>query len=206
MDKSVYQRPSKPATMTVTRRREAPDMVLPELPTVVEVDKYSECHVTPPDVAERMVDYLGPVGDFMTLEPSAGTGNLIDALYQSGHSRFELTAIERHYGLCGEIRKRFNGDQFVDPIAQCFLDYAHEAAGKIEFPRILMNPPFRAVKKHMSAALSLLGRNGHPVATLVALVPVTYNHEDAETLEKLGPDTFPSAKVWTKIIRIEKEC
>jgi hypothetical protein len=54
-----------------------------------------------------------------------------------------------------------------------------------------MNPPFSDVRKHISAALSLMGRDGHAEpATLVALVPV---------------DTFSTARVNTKIIRIRKD-
>ncbi len=203
MDKSLYQRPNKPKQLTVKKREAAPEGALPTLPKPLQVDAYSECHVTPPDVAARMVDYLGSAGDFLTLEPSAGTGNLIQALYAAGHSRCELTAVERHAGLCQAIRQRFTGQLYIDPINQCFLEYAAEAAAKIEFPRIIMNPPFKTVKRHMKAALSLLGYGGHAVATLIALVPVTFQHENADTLETLSRDTFSTAQVSTKIIRIE---
>ncbi len=203
MDHSVYCRPNKPRTMAVTRRKEASVMTRPELPQVIEVDRASECHVTPGEVAARMVDYLGPAGDFLTLEPSAGTGNLLQALYDVGHSRYELVAIERHHGLCGAIRKRFKDSRYIDPIQQCVLDYEEAAHGKIEYPRIIMNPPFRAVKKHLCAALRLLGCGGHDAATLVALVPITYQHNDAETLEVLDRETFSAAAVSTKIIRFE---
>jgi hypothetical protein len=75
----------------------------------------------------------------------------------------------------------------------------------VEFPRVIMNPPFSDVRKHVAAALSLMGRGGHAEpATLVALVPITFQHDDAETLETLPPDTFATAKVHTKIIRIER--
>ena len=37
---------------------------------------------------------------------------------------------------------------------------------------------------------------------LVALVPITFQHDEAETLENLSNDTFSAAKVNTKIIRI----
>ena len=53
----------------------------------------------------------------------------------------------------------------------------------------------------MNAALSLLGRNGHQDAILVALVPITYKHEDMETLDILERDTLPHINVSTKIIR-----
>ncbi len=66
-----------------------------------------------------------------------------------------------------------------------------------------MNPPFRAVQKHMAAALSLLGCGGHKSASLVAIVPITYNHDNMEVMEELGNETFPLAKVSTKIIRTQ---
>ncbi len=56
----------------------------------------------------------------------------------------------------------------------------------------------------MQAALNLLGSGGHDVATLVALVPITYQHDEAEELEILDRETFPTAAVNTKIIRIER--
>ncbi|AOR76524.1 hypothetical protein BES08_07040 [Novosphingobium resinovorum] len=61
----------------------------------------------------------------------------------------------------------------------------------------------RDVRKHVAAAVSLMGRNGHDdVPTLVALVPITFRHPGAEELETLPADTFDTAKVYTKIIRI----
>lgn len=206
MDRSLYTRPSKPRSMAVTRRTGAPAVARPALPEITEVDCFTECHVTPLNIAARMVEYLDATPGLLTLKPSAGTGNLIQALSDSGHSNHALTVIERHYGLCQTIQNRFKnnkGESWVKPISQCFLEYADEAQGKIVFPRIIMNPPFKQIRKHMKAALSLLGAGGHGDATLVALVPITYEHDDAETLEVLGRGTFPTAKVSTKIIRIE---
>ncbi|MCG7625950.1 hypothetical protein MHM97_21530 [Epibacterium sp. Ofav1-8] len=91
-------------------------------------------------------------------------------------------------------------------IHRCFLEYADEVKGQAEFPRIIMNPPFRGVRKHITAALSLLGRGGHAEpATLVALVPVTFEHPEAEHLETLTPDTFSTARVHTKIISVRRD-
>ncbi|TNE43427.1 MAG: methyltransferase type 11 [Sphingomonadales bacterium] len=196
---SIYTRPDKPLTIPVRARREAPALEELNAPELITVDKATECHVTPEDVARRMVDYLGPVGDFLTLEPSAGTGQLARALIASGHSPQELTMIERHIKLANQLHA-------IGPtINRCFLEYAEEVKGRAEFPRIIMNPPFKDVRKHMSAALSLFGRGGHQEpATLVALVPITYEHDEAEHLETLPPDTFTTARVNTKIIRIER--
>ena len=199
MKPSVYTRPAKPLRIPVRRRADFEPVGAREVPEIVAVDKATECHVTPPEVARRMVRYLGPVGDFLTLEPSAGTGNLVRALLDSGHSRYELCTVERHHALVEQCARAGLGV----PIQRCFLEWAEEVRGKVEFPRVLMNPPFREVGKHVAAARSLLGRGGHdgpPV--LVALVPVTFEREPgAEVLEYLDETTFATARVRTKIIR-----
>ena len=196
---SIYNRPNKPLTIPVRKRRDHEALKPLDAPELVTVDAATECHVTPQDVAQRMVDYLGPQGDYCTLEPQAGTGQLVRALLASGHSANELLMIERHIKLASGLHK------YGPTINRCFLEYAEEMRGKVHFPRIIMNPPFRAVRQHMKSAISLLDPCGHQDgATLVALVPITYQHDNAETLEESGPDTFATAKVNTKIIRIEK--
>lgn len=199
MKRSVYSRPNKPMTFPVRRRDDFEKLETIAISEPVIVDKATECHVTPDDVADRMVSYLGPRGDYLTLEPSAGTGQLTRALLRAGHSQYELCQIERHIKLASGLH------QYGPVINRCFLEYAAEAVGKVEFPRVIMNPPFSHVHQHVKAALSLMCRGGHvEPATLVALVPVTYQHDDAETLEILPSDTFATAKVHTKIIRIRK--
>ena len=204
MNPALYTRPNKPPRMVVTRRREAPAVALPALPEPLIVDSFTECHVTPLNAAARMVEYLDlDDGDYLVLEPEAGTGNIIQALRDSGQPLSSLVAVERHARLCSAIQSRFENDFPIVPVNACFLEYAEAVKGKIEYPRIIMNPPFSAVRKHMKAALSLLGFGGHDTATLIALVPMTYTHEDAKTIEELGRDTFSTAAVLSKIIRIE---
>jgi hypothetical protein len=200
MKSNLYARPAKPLYIPVKRREDFDPIKTVERVEPIAVDAASECHVTPSDVAARMVRYLGPQGDYLTLEPSAGTGQLVRALFAAGHSRYELTMVERHIKLANNLHS-------LGPVInRCFLEYAAEARGKVEFPRVIMNPPFSQVRKHVAAALSLMGRNGHvEPPTLVALVPVTFQHPDAETLEELPSDTFATAKVYTKIIRIERD-
>jgi len=205
MRKSLYTMPKKPRRVTVKEGRGAPRLDPITAPEIVTVDATTECHTTPDDVARRMVDYLGPVGDFMTLEPSAGTGQLIRALMASGHSPCELCAIERHTKLATRLY-HIEGITGAGIVNSCFLECAETYKGRASFPRIIMNPPFKKVKAHMSAAISLLNPGGHDrPAVLVALVPSTYHHEDAEHLEDLPEDTFATAKVRTKLIRIERE-
>lgn len=203
MKPSVYTRQRKPVVIPVRRRDDFAPLVKIEAPEIVAVDKATECHVTPPEVAARMVRYLPRVGDILTLEPSAGTGNLSRALIEAGQSRYELTQVERH------VRLSHGLHQFGAVINRCFLEYAEEARGKVYFPNVIMNPPFSAVRKHITAAMSLMGSNGHSDfetgepyrATLVALVPITFERDGFETLEHLPDDTFSTAKVRTKIVR-----
>ena len=202
MKQSVYTRPDKPTRLEVKKRFGAPARVLPKAPEVLAVDRASECHVTPESIAETMVDALEASRDQLTLEPQAGTGSLVQALLDDGHSPFEITMVERSIELCGAIRKRFSSTSLPDPIQQCFLDYAGEAENKIEFSRIIMNPPFRKTKPHIDAALSLLGNSGHTNSILVPLVQSTFEHEEAELIETLSDDVFGSTKVNSKIIKI----
>lgn len=197
---SMYARPNKPKTMTVKKRRGAPTVAHFDIPEILEVDSFTECHVTPSEVAQRMVDYLDVDSGLSYLEPSAGTGALLHALIETVREGYSITAIERHIELSMHIEKRFRGLTGVEVLNDCFLEYCQENQGA-GFDRVLLNPPFKKVKAHMSAAIDLLKTGG----VLVALVPVTYQHPEAQELERLPNDTFSSAAVWTKLIRIEKE-
>lgn len=204
MKRALYTRPNKPLSIPVRdwqRNTKAPEPQAIAAPVIV--DKATECHVTPRDVAALMADQFDAPGDKQTLEPSAGTGALVQAMLDAGQSRFEITTVEKHHALHSQLVRRFGSSGHWH---KCFLDYEEEARGKIEFRQIIMNPPFKAVKAHMKAALSLLGSNGHDSpGELVALVPITYEHPDAYTVTELGPDTFAAAKVHTKIIKIVKD-
>jgi len=188
----------------IPRRSDAPERIdFAAQAEPISIDKASECHVTPPHIAALMADQFDAPGDKQTLEPSAGTGSLARAMIEAGQSELELTIVERHIGLARGLASQFKDAGHVN---RCFLEYAEEACGKVQFRQIIMNPPFSKVKAHMRAALSLLGSNGHGTpGELVALVPITYEHPDAYTVQELGPDTFATAKVRTKIIKIEQE-
>lgn len=197
MNKRCYTRPNKPRWKPVTKRS-APAVARPPspLPEPVVVHRGSECHVTPPAVAARMVAYLGSVCAGPVLEPSAGTGSLLQALGEVGCHQ-PVTAVERVQALAEGLRARYPGTAVYH---SCFLEFATTASGGALYQRVLMNPPFRQVKQHLAAALRLLDTGG----VLVALVPVTYQNPEAETLEMLPPDTFATTKVHTKIIRITR--
>ena len=192
MNPNAYKRPNKPKKLHVSRRDDKPAPVL-QVPQVVAVHASTECHVTPAHIAARMVDYLGAAPDMLTLEPSAGTGNLVAALIDSGHYKSQIITVELNQELSAQLGKRFDYQ-----IARHGSDF--EQYNGIEFDRVIMNPPFKRVKQHIKHALSMLKNGG----VLIALVPITYEHPQAVTLEALGNDTFSAARVNTKIIRLKK--
>lgn len=185
---AMYRRPDKPLFVAIPKRdwreRQIPDAPAPK---PVEVWAGTECHVTPPEIARRMADYLGRPGR-QVLEPSAGTGSLFRALLEAGHAPGDITMVEMHHALAGALQALGN------VVCADFLDFARTCERK--FDQIIMNPPFRKARQHVAAARALL----EPGGTLVALVPVTFEAEGMETLETLPADTFELAKVYTKII------
>lgn len=200
MDSSVYQRPNKPLFKTVSRRQEAPAMARPKRHTVTTVHTSTECHVTPLPTAQLMVDYFYDLrAEDKILEPHFGTGNLISALLDDGIDPNQITGIERATALHTLTRERFTDSEELTLINSCFLEYAANA-NNTRYNRIIMNPPFRKVKQHMNAAISLLDVHR---AQLIALVPITYDHPKMDTLEVLPNTTFDHIKINTKLISIE---
>lgn len=197
MRRELYTRPAKPLVIPVTRRQAPEPMEAREIAAPLILSRETECHVTPPDVAERMAALMGHPGEELTLEPSAGTGALLNALLDAGAKPANLYAVEREQSLARGLN-RLGCSVYND----CFLAWSERVAGQFEFSRIIMNPPFRQIRKHMDAALSLLGGDE---AQLVALVPITYEHPQAVTAEELPAGTFSTTQARTKIITICKE-
>lgn len=164
------------------------------VPKPLIVDKATQCFVTPLAVGWRMAGLIPAPsdGELTVLEPSAGTGNLIQAMLDSGYGCHNITAVERNSELCDFLDREFEG---LNPVQDCFLNYS--ASTRTRFDRIIVNPPFKGVKAHMNAAFSLLKPNG----IMVALVPLSYQHDAAVTIETLPTDTFQGIKVATKIIQ-----
>jgi hypothetical protein len=189
MKPELYRMAKRPGSIPVRRRDDFAPIEAVAAPEIVTVDKF-----TAPDVAARMVDYLGDwPGRFgRVLEPSAGTGNLSRALIAAGYDPSQIVQVERHIRLSQGLH------EFGCVANTCFLEYAtSHCPGTVLFERIIMNPPFSDVRKHVAAARGLLAPGG----ALVALVPVTFRADDMDEIESLGPDTFATAKVWTKVIR-----
>ena len=207
MNRQCYTRPNKPMiTAKPVINITTPDLTSTSLPRLVEVDRATQCHVTPPPVAARMVEYLDyqpatiDTAGQTVIEPQAGTGNLINALLQAGVLSGYILGIEKHCKLVNEITNRFSDDHRLLKIHQgdCLTADFDFCMG--EYDRAISNPPFENVAAHVQRVYDFL----KPGGVAVCLVPVTYKKLDHEVLENLPGDTFASCTVYTKIIRLTK--
>ena len=111
---------------------------------------------TPVELAERMVALAGVERGESVLEPSAGTGRLLDAIRAVGGV---TTAVEVNYQLCNVLRSRFDDVRQAD-----FLSCTTESLGR--FSRVILNPPFEggADIKHIRHAWEFVSPGGRMVA------------------------------------------
>ena len=110
---------------------------------------------TPRDIAAQLVAAAGIEEGQTILEPSAGTGNLLDAVPHG-----KITAVEINAGLAARLREAYP----TATVKQADFLTCNGDLGK--FDRILMNPPFEnAVDiKHIKHALGMLKPGGMLVA------------------------------------------
>jgi protein-L-isoaspartate O-methyltransferase len=148
---------------------------------------------TPPSLADRMVELANIQPGQRVLEPSAGTGRIIDAIRRKAHG-YAITAVELNCNLAHRLR-------MVDCVDDTHQADFLECNGNLgQFERILMNPPFANADdiKHITHALTMLKPGGRLVAICAngprqqdKLRPIV---EDMRgTWEELPPDTFTSA-------------
>jgi phospholipid N-methyltransferase len=113
---------------------------------------------TPSKVAAEIVEKANIEPGNKVLEPSAGSGNLAEAI-KNNCPDAELDTIEYNYALCELLEvKGFK------VIANDFMTYSN---GK-RFDRIVMNPPFETGQdiEHVKHAYELLGENGRLVSIM----------------------------------------
>lgn len=154
------------------------------------VPAFLECHVTPADVADVMARALPDMADKHVLEPSAGTGSLLKAMKRA-HPEAILQGVEVY----GPLHERLVQEGF-NVVRADFGEWADTCAAR--FDGVIINPPFRKAKEHISKAFGLLREGG----VMIALVPTTF--KGGELYMTLDADTFSAAKVYTKIIKLVK--
>jgi phospholipid N-methyltransferase len=124
----------------------------------VQVVSADQLFPTPPDLARNMAQALDVQPGMTVLEPSAGTGNLLEPLptVRPGGS---LTVVEINQRLCDKLEAWTENRHCGD-----FLELSPDQLGT--FDRIIMNPPFSngADIAHIKHALKFLKPGGRLVA------------------------------------------
>jgi len=115
---------------------------------------------TPPAIAEMMVEYAEIQPGECVLEPSAGTGNLIDAVLNTVDT--EVLAYEINQGLCSGLSRKF--PEYKAQIRQ--RDFLEVTDFQGCYPKIIMNPPFENGTDiaHILHAIKFLKPGGRLVA------------------------------------------
>jgi len=138
------------------------------LKTGVQVVSVNQLFPTPPELAARMVQDAGDIGevDLRILEPSAGTGAILDAIYAEtkaiGRGLSHVVAVEINRTLADKLTTHA-----TKPTVICsdFLDAAG-CSPEALFDLVLMNPPFENASdiRHIRHALKFLKPGGRLVA------------------------------------------
>jgi hypothetical protein len=169
---------------------------------------------TPLPVAEQLVTLACIEPGHRILEPSAGSGNLIDAILQSS-GNVQLSYCEMNCFLLDLLREKYDGKDFVHFAGRDFteLDPAHSG---LQFDRIVMNPPFERGQDidHIFHAYRMLVPKGILTAIVSAGV---FHRKDKKTLgfrklleqaqafvQQLPGDAFKSSGTMTQctIVRL----
>lgn len=113
---------------------------------------------TPPALARRVASIAisGKAGALRVLEPSAGTGNLINAMAGDGLS---FVAVEISHELCDHLSRHTSADVRCKDFLECNGDLG-------AFDLVVMNPPFAGDGgiKHIEHARQFLKPGGRLVA------------------------------------------
>jgi tRNA1(Val) A37 N6-methylase TrmN6 len=155
---------------------------------------------TPPAVAARMVSFADILPEHDVLEPSAGTGRLLDAIQTTGARWF---AVEINHSLCEALARTYGYEDGINKrvLQGDFLEMGPDHLGT--FDRILMNPPFERGSdiEHILHARRLLKSDGKLVAIcangprqLTKLQPLCDHWED------LPAGTFDATGVRTALL------
>lgn len=108
---------------------------------------------TPKEVIEQMLIDADVQGKYV-LEPSAGSGNIVDALNERGAAQVLACEIDER------LRKILHGK--CDIIGDDFLKVTSEQVSHIDL--IVMNPPFSAADKHILHAYEIAPEGCHIIA------------------------------------------
>lgn len=158
---------------------------------------------TPEPLAQRVIEAAGIEPGHSVLEPSAGTGVLLDALPIG----CEVVAVEINEKLAESLRQKWHNTAHAD-----FMECGY-SLGK--FDRIIMNPPFANQQDidHVTHALKFLNEGGKLVAIMSAGVEFRQDKKAASfrelikkiggTIEALPPESFKQSGTNVNTVLVE---
>jgi protein-L-isoaspartate O-methyltransferase len=161
-DAPVRERPTlRPYTPPTPKPDAAAfDAMRKTLKAGVQVVSAPQLFPTPADVARRVVELADVQPGHRVLEPSAGTGRIVDVL-----SAIECcaVAVEINHNIVTCLRPKYR-PEFLTVHTADFLDLTPDTLGT--FDRIVMNPPFErgADIRHIEHARQFLKPGGRLVA------------------------------------------
>ncbi len=152
--------------------------------------KSHQFYPTPPIIAERIREELKHTPIRKTiLEPSAGTGRLIDKLCKDNITAIDIAPLH-----CEILKAK----GFYDVINMDFLDYPEHH----KFDVILMNPPYSKSRAltHINKAKKHLNKGGF----ILAVVPSGKITNEMEVIEEFK-GVFDNTNINTALVRINGE-
>lgn len=174
-----------------------------QLKTGIKVHVAPLLYPTPRDLAWKMAEMLEIKSTDRILEPSAGTGILLDAIFSNGAEIKNVVAIEYDYNLADHLRSSYHSDLAIFP-----NDFLLFGAMK-KFDKIIMNPPFNggADVLHIKHALECLAPGGRLIAICANGPRQERNLKSiCDLWEPLPDDTFEhcGTKVRSVLLEINK--
>lgn len=125
----------------------------------VKVIVANQLFPTSPELAARMVDMADIQEGETVLEPSAGTGAILQAI-MNNDTALAVVAVEINQALADNLANEY-------PLSHVHgIDFLTYERGRCKFDKIIMNPPFEnaADIKHIKHALTMLKPGGMLVA------------------------------------------
>jgi predicted RNA methylase len=160
---------------------------------------------TPPELARRVVELAEIRAGDRVLEPSAGTGSLVNAVRETEIGKSaeagELVAVEINNRLVEAMKQRRNIEMGRD-FSVLQADFLTCNGDLGQFDRIVMNPPFDHGSdiKHVQHALGMLNPNGRLVSIVAAGPRQREAFKDADEWIDLPEGSFPGTGVQTAIV------
>jgi phospholipid N-methyltransferase len=185
----AQEKPAK--TNSIESRREKFLAMGQQLKDGVKICVAPQLYPTPLDVVQKMVDLAEIEPGDRVMEPSAGTGNILREILNTGIANITVDAVEINHALSQQLRSMFPS------VNMTCANYLTLDVPSEKYNCILMNPPFeKGIDiKHIQKAFSELTAGGRLVAICAngprqnnVLKMMTENYNG--TWECLPIDTF----------------